>query len=148
MHACLLCVSVRSPSSLWLCHGITGQSACTGLAYMAAVLQQSLHRMPSSEVNDCDLAMNSGHHTILLQAPVTLQDISEAKEAFLTSGTLPVVGITNWRGRPIGDGTVGKSTIVLRKLLMDDMRPPKDVEASPYHVWVPYGRATGMVSDF
>jgi branched-subunit amino acid aminotransferase/4-amino-4-deoxychorismate lyase len=95
----------------------------------------------------CDLTRIWTLQEVMLQAPVTLQDISEASEAFLTSGTLPVAGITNWKGRPVGDGTVGKATIVLRKLIMDDMRPPKDVDDSPYHVWVPYGRATGMVTD-
>ena len=74
--------------------------------------------------------------------------MSEASEIFLTGGSLPVVGVTHWDGHVVGAGDVGRATLVLRRALLNDMQPPKRVEMSPHHTWVPYGKFTGMVDDF
>ena len=83
-----------------------------------------------------------------LQVPLTVDDMQAAREIFLTGGSLPVVGVTHWDGHEVGDGTVGKSTLIIRKIIQDDMQPPKDVHFSEHHTYVPYGKMTGMMDDF
>jgi len=50
------------------------------------------------------------------EAEVTLQDIAEAKEAFMTSTTKRVLPIVEIDGKPVGDGKVGE---VAKTLLQD-----------------------------
>lgn len=83
-----------------------------------------------------------------LQGPLTVKDMSKASEIFLTGGSLPIVGVTHWDGHVVGDGNVGRATLVLRKALRDDMMPPKRIEYSPHHDWVPYGKFMGMRDDY
>jgi branched-subunit amino acid aminotransferase/4-amino-4-deoxychorismate lyase len=79
-----------------------------------------------------------------MQGPITVKDISEAAEMFMTGGSVPVAAVTEWDGRNIGDGTVGVMVLALRQMILNDMIPRKD---SGIHTPVPYGALTGMPED-
>ena len=67
-----------------------------------------------------------------MQGPITVKDLSEADEAFMTGGSVPVMAVTQWDGRSIGDGTVGVQALALRQMILNDMIPRKgsDVHTS------------------
>jgi hypothetical protein len=79
-----------------------------------------------------------------MQGPITVKDLSEADEAFMTGGAVPVMAVTQWNGRNIGDGTVGVQVLALRQMILNDMIPK---EGSGQHTQVPYGMLTGMMED-
>lgn len=79
-----------------------------------------------------------------VQGPLTVNDIAEADEAFMTGGSVPVMAVTQWDGRDIGDGTVGVQALAIRQMIVNDMEP---VEYSGQHTPVPYGMLTGMPED-
>lgn len=79
-----------------------------------------------------------------MQGPITVKDLSEADEAFMTGGSVPVMAVTQWDGRDIGDGTVGVQALALRQMILNDMIPKK---GSEQHTQIPYGRLTGMMED-
>ena len=86
----------------------------------------------------------------LLQAPIRLKDVEEAVEVFMTGGALPLQAVTRWNGRDVGDGTVGVKSLVLRQMLLNDLKPPElesEIRASPNWHRVPYGILTNMDED-
>lgn len=89
-------------------------------------------------------AAATANSTACVQGPLTVQDIAEADEAFMSGGSLPVMGVTQWDGRDIGDGTVGVQALAIRQMIVNDMEPRED---SGQHTQVPYGMLTGMPED-
>lgn len=84
------------------------------------------------------------HGCDCMQGPLTVQDIAEADEAFMSGGSLPVMAVTQWDGRDIGDGTVGVQALAIRQMIVNDIEPRED---SGQHTQVPYGMLTGMPED-
>lgn len=78
---------------------------------------------------------------------MTVTDVSNAAEAFVTGSTIAVVAATHWDRKQIGDGEVGRGALVLRQMILNDMKPPDDPYTSPHHDQVPYGILTGMMMD-
>ena len=79
-----------------------------------------------------------------LQGSITVEDLSEAEEALMTGGSVPVMAVTQWDGRDIGDGEVGVQVLALRQMILNDMIPKK---GSGQHTQIPYGMLTGMTED-
>jgi branched-chain amino acid aminotransferase len=63
-----------------------------------------------------------GIHFKVKEGPVTLDDIHNAKEAFLTSSTKRIQAITKVDGKPVGNGTPGEITTGLLNLLQEAER--------------------------
>lgn len=63
------------------------------------------------------LACASSHYKVV-EGPVTIDDILNAKEAFLTSSTKRIQAITKLNGQAIGNGEPGAITTELLKLLV------------------------------
>jgi hypothetical protein len=82
-----------------------------------------------------------------VQGPIKLQEVADADEMFLAGSSLPVVPVIAWDGRPVGCGYVGTGVLLLRQMMLNDMKPPDDVESSEMHTRVPYGMLTGMDAD-
>jgi hypothetical protein len=80
----------------------------------------------------------------MLQGAISVKDLAEADEAFMTGGSVPVMAVTHWDDRSIGDGTVGVQALALRQMILNDMIPRK---GSDQHTEIPYGMLTGMTED-
>lgn len=61
----------------------------------------------------------SGRYTVK-EAPVTLQDVRSAKEAFLTSTTKRIQSVVKMDGIPVGDGKPGPVATEMLKMLVDE----------------------------
>ncbi|QDA60574.1 aminotransferase class IV [Hymenobacter jejuensis] len=61
----------------------------------------------------------SGTPYRIMEAPVNLQDVREAKEAFLTSTTKRVLPVVQLDGAPIGSGKPGAVTLALLDALVE-----------------------------
>ena len=92
----------------------------------------------------CGVRARADRGAACMQGPITVKDLSEADEAFMTGGSVPVMAVTQWDGRSIGDGTVGVQALALRQMILNDMIPRK---GSDVHTEIPYGMLTGMTED-
>ncbi|KAJ9508173.1 hypothetical protein QJQ45_021534 [Haematococcus lacustris] len=73
--------------------------------------------------------------------PISIEEVAAAKEVFVTSTTLRVMGIVSLDGTPIADGTPGITTMALDAMLLEDQ---KIEEGSMQHIAIPWGYVTGM----
>ena len=62
-----------------------------------------------------------------------------AKEVFVTHPTIPVMGVVEWDGIMIRDGTSGINTAAFSEAIVEDSEPR---ENSFVHTEIPYGYMT------
>lgn len=75
------------------------------------------------------------------QRPITVTDVEEAAEAFITANVQGVVPVTVVGNFTPNDGVVGPGALALRALLELDVKNVDDLE---FHAEIPYGYLTGM----
>ena len=74
----------------------------------------------------------------------TVEEAQNAKEVFVTHPYIPVMGVVEWDGVIIGDGTSGINTAGFSELIVEDSEPR---ENSFVHTEIPYGYMMERQSD-
>jgi branched-subunit amino acid aminotransferase/4-amino-4-deoxychorismate lyase len=70
--------------------------------------------------------MAKGQLKDIVVADVSLEEAHEAAEMLIIGSSVKVAPITQWDGRPVGDGKPGPIAKALLELLEQDMREGKD----------------------
>ncbi|KAK4255843.1 hypothetical protein QN277_008787 [Acacia crassicarpa] len=65
--------------------------------------------------------VEEGHLKGVTTRNLTVEEAKGSAEMMFVGSTLPLLPITTWHDQPIGDGNVGKLTMLLSDLLWDDM---------------------------
>lgn len=63
----------------------------------------------------------------VIEEPFTLEDIAQAREAFITSASLFVMPVVNFDGKDIGDGKVGSISQKLRNVYIETAMERQDL---------------------
>ena len=69
----------------------------------------------------------------------SVEEAQRAKEVFVTHPLIPVMGVVEWDGVTIGDGTSGVNTAGFCEMIVEDSEPR---ENSFVHTEIPYGYMT------
>ena len=69
----------------------------------------------------------------------SVDEAIHAQEVFVTHPHLPVMGVVEWDGIVVGDGTSGINTAAFSEMIVEDSEPR---ENSYVHTEIPYGYMT------